>query len=135
MAPPEALPHDGYQMKNAAEKERAHRHSKEARAPLNDGEDGVQQAERIEARRHPQPDNAHFRHARVCGDSKGLIFKYIAGCAQSVHPRTAALLAHVDLEFLPGALHFPFLVTAHQVARIEPQEPAAQVDVAEQHAA
>src|SRR6185437_1636765 len=64
------------------------------------------------------------------------IFKDRAeGAVRSVHPRSAAVFAHVDLELLLGALHLPLAVGAAHIGQGDPRQPAFQVDVPEGHTA
>ena len=41
------------------------RDAEEVLAAANQGEDGVQQAERVKRGGHAQPDDAHFSHGRI----------------------------------------------------------------------
>ena len=43
-------------------RKRRERHAEQVLAVADQGEDGVQQAERIQGRGHAQPDDAHFSH-------------------------------------------------------------------------
>ena len=66
------LLHDGNQMKNRRQRKGSKRHAKQARAPANNREDGVQQADGIQRGSHTQPHDAHFRHVRVCSGRTGI---------------------------------------------------------------
>ena len=49
-------------MEHRSDRKRPQRHAEQVLAVANQGEDGVQQAQRIQSRRHAQPEDAHISH-------------------------------------------------------------------------
>src|SRR5450759_3809403 len=60
----DALFHDGDEVEYGAQGEGGEGDAKQVLAAANQGENGMQQAERIERGGHAEPDDAHFSHGR-----------------------------------------------------------------------
>src|ERR1035437_2209145 len=76
----DALFDDGDEVEYRAQGEGGQGDAKQVLAAANQGEDGMQEAERVERGGHAKPDDAHFSHGRI-GELESEITVYRGGAA------------------------------------------------------